>query len=123
MTVSRQSRSHDPSLSGAERRKTPREDLVVRVAYETVDELFSDFTRNINEGGLFIESDAPRELGTRIELHFRLPGSDEPITAHGTVVHVSDGAAGAPGMGVEFEPLDADTRRRVNELVRALRAG
>ena len=44
--------------ASAERRKSERTDLVVRVDYQTVDELFSEFARNINEGGLFVESEA-----------------------------------------------------------------
>lgn len=108
---------------GAERRKTSREDLTVRVEYATVDELFSDFARNINEGGIFVESDDPQALGTEVGLQFRLPGSEEPIEARGLVVHVSDGSQdGMRGMGIEFGELDAETRLRVNDLVRALRA-
>ena len=106
-----------------ERRRSERTDLVVRVDYQTVDELFSDFARDINEGGIFVESDAPHELGTTVDLQFKLPGSSEPVLVKGTVVRVTparDGAA--PGMGVEFEELDTSTRRRINDLVRTLRA-
>jgi uncharacterized protein (TIGR02266 family) len=111
------------SNAGAERRKASREALVVRLEYQTVDELFSDFSTNINEGGMFIESEAPRELGSNVSMQFRLPGSEEPITARGIVVHVSDGSdTGVPGMGIEFEKLDAATRQRINELVKGLRA-
>ena len=111
-----------PDLSSDERRKAPREALVVKVEYETVDQLFTDFSANINEGGIFIESDAPQPPGTRIELEFRLPGTAMPIAAHGMVVHVSDGDTGVRGMGVEFEPLDPGMRRRVDALVRSLRS-
>ena len=109
--------------AGAERRKSSREALVVRLEYRTVDELFSDFTSNINEGGIFVESESPQELGSSVTLQVRLPGSGEPITARGVVVHVTDGdATGVPGMGIEFETFDAATRQRINELVQALRA-
>jgi type IV pilus assembly protein PilZ len=105
-----------------ERRKSSREDFVVRVEYQTVDELFSEFARNVNEGGLFVESDSPRDVGSRVELQFRLPGSDEPVRAKGTVVHVTDGAGAEPaGMGIEFENLDGPTRQLLNDLVRKLR--
>ena len=114
---------HAVTDAGAERRKASREALVVRLEYETVDKLFSDFTRNINEGGIFVESENPQELGSSVRLQFRLPGSEEPMAARGTVVHVSDGGTtGVPGMGIEFEALDAPTRQRINELVKALRA-
>jgi len=106
-----------------ERRKSRRTELVVRVEYREVDELFSEFARNVNEGGIFVESDTPPERGTTIDLRFKLPGGDEPIRVKGTVVHVSNGdGAEPPGMGIEFENLDAAARQRIDELVRKLRA-
>ena len=106
-----------------ERRQSERADLVVRVEYKSVDEFFSEFARNINEGGIFIETDTPSEQGSSVDLQFRLPGSGEPVCARGTVVRVSEGDADdPPGMGIEFEELDGATRDRINELVRKLRA-
>ena len=106
-----------------DRRKSRRTDLVVRVDYQTVDELFSDFARNINEGGIFVETATPHPLGTVVDLQFRLPGSDEPVRIKGTVVRVSGGeGGGSPGLGIEFENLDGPTRQRINNLVRKLRA-
>jgi type IV pilus assembly protein PilZ len=107
---------------GLERRKSERAELVVRVEYQTVDELFSEFARNINEGGLFVETDAAHQTGTNVDLQFRLPGSDEPVRVKGTVVHVYEGEGSEPaGIGIEFEDLDTATRNRINELVRKLR--
>ena len=71
-----------------ERRRSPRAPLVVRIAYSTVDALFSEFTRNINEGGLFIETENPPPTDTRVALQFKLPGSDVPIQARGRVARV-----------------------------------
>ena len=106
-----------------DRRKSQRADLVVRVEYQTVDELFSDFARDINEGGIFVETATPHPLGTLVDLQFKLPGGDEPVRIKGTVVRISDGEGGeSPGLGIEFENLDAPTRQRVNNLVRKLRA-
>jgi type IV pilus assembly protein PilZ len=115
--------SEDP-VSGAEfeRRKSERTDLVVRVAYHTVDELFSEFARNINEGGLFVETDTPHPVGTEVSLQFKIPGSDEPLQVGGRIAHTRDGAPGEPpGMGIEFDDLDAQARQRINDLVRRLR--
>ena len=105
-----------------DRRRSERVELVVRVEYRSVDELFSDFARNVNEGGLFVETDTPPALGTRVELLFRLPGHDEPLRTAGTVVRVSSGGASdPPGMGIEFEEPDSDAHGRIDELVRRLR--
>ena len=105
-----------------DRRKSQRTDLVVRVDYQTVDELFSDFARNVNEGGIFVETLTLHPLGTAVDLQFRLPGGDEPVRVKGSVVHVSDGEDGeSAGLGIEFENLDGPTRQQINELVRKLR--
>jgi type IV pilus assembly protein PilZ len=112
------------TTSGTEfdRRKTDRADLVVRVAYHTIDELFSEFARNINEGGLFVETETPHAVGTEVSLQFKIPGSDEPLHVVGRVAHTSNGGQGEPpGIGIEFDDLDSQARQRINQLVRRLR--
>src|SRR5215475_1609981 len=81
---------------GVERRRWERTELVVRVDYKTVDELFSEFARNINEGGLFVETDTPPEPGSAVALQFRIPGSAEPIAVMGRVVRTSVGDRDEP---------------------------
>jgi type IV pilus assembly protein PilZ len=97
---------------------------MVRVDYKTVDELFSEFARNINEGGMFVETDTPAAPGSAVALQFRIPGSAEPIAVMGRVVRTTDGSREEPpGMGIEFENLDAQSRDLINQLVRSLRVG
>ncbi len=123
MKISAQQAQALDANDAPERRRAERADLVVRVDYQTVDELFSEFARNINEGGLFVESEAPHPLGTRVDLQFQLPGSDQPVQVSGSVVRTSPGSADEPsGMGIVFDELDTQTRQHVNELVRRLRA-
>lgn len=105
-----------------EKRRSKRAPLELRVEYSTVDALFSDFTRNINEGGLFIETDDACAIDTLVTLRFALPGVSDPIETQGRVVWVGqDGDAN--GMGIEFEDLDAAARARINGLIRGLREG
>ncbi len=112
----------DPPVE--ERRQSPRADVLVRVDYQTVDELFSDFARNINEGGLFVETDKPPAVGTEVSLQFRIPGSEEPVVSSGRVVRTATGrGSDPPGMGIEFDGLDERARQRINDLVRQLRSG
>jgi type IV pilus assembly protein PilZ len=112
-------------IDGIERRASPRADIVVRVNYQSVDSLFSEFARNINDGGLFIETETPQPVGTRVELEFKLPGADQPIKVVGNVVRTvstdpgeSDAAA---GMGIEFENLNSDVRQQINKIIQKLR--
>ena len=107
-----------------ERRRSERADLIVRVDYATVDEIFSEFTRDINEGGLFIETEKPPPAGTEVSMQFSLPGGHEAVTTVGRVVRVSAGEDSGPcGMGIEFETLSDEARGRINEIIRGLRAG
>jgi len=111
-----------PQGAADERRRSPRSDLTVRVDYSTIDELFSEFTRDINEGGLFIETEKPSPAGTSVTLHFNLPGGEGAVVATGTVVRVQPGSPGtAPGMGIEFDELDGSARQQINGLIRSLR--
>ena len=105
-----------------ERRLSHRAPVTVRVDYSTIDALFSEFTRNINEGGLFIESETPLALDEQVQLHFRLPGVEDSFKVSGRVAWIRGaGADGPPGMGVEFENLDTEARLRIDEIVQALR--
>lgn len=107
-----------------ERRRSERAECLVRVDYATIDELFSEFSRDINEGGVFIETDNPQPSGTIVSMVFNLPGSDEPIETVGRVVRISGGEAGDPaGMGIEFDDLSSEARSRIDTLIRALRSG
>jgi uncharacterized protein (TIGR02266 family) len=107
----------------SERRHASRAPLVVRVDYSSVEALFSEFTRNINEGGIFIETESPAPIDQMVSLQFQLPGGSEPIKVSGRVVWSTPGGDGEPpGMGVEFENLDPAARARVNELVQSLRS-
>jgi type IV pilus assembly protein PilZ len=107
-----------------ERRRSERTDYVVRVDYKTVDELFSEFARNINEGGLFVETEQPPAVGSMVALEFQIPGGAEPIQVMGRVIRTSEGERDEPlGMGIEFENLDGQSRDLINDLVRNLRVG
>ena len=112
----------DPLPDDAEKRRSERTPLVVRVDYTTVDAFFSEFTADINEGGLFIETETPPPSGTAVLLNFKLPGEEEPIRVHGRVVwsRAPEGRESA-GMGIEFENLDHAARARIDQVVRNLR--
>lgn len=107
----------------ADRRRADRAGVTVRIDYATVDEMFSEFTRDINEGGLFIETEKPHQAGTEVSMQFHLPGSGEVLQTLGRVVRVSSGHQASPsGMGIEFDELTADDRRKIDVIVRALRS-
>ena len=100
-----------------------RAEVVVRIEYGTVDAMFREFTRDINEGGVFVATSEPLALEERVELQFRLPGSEDGIEAIGRVIRVDDGSdGGEAGMAIEFEELDREARASIDQLVRSLRS-
>jgi uncharacterized protein (TIGR02266 family) len=108
--------------AAVERRRSQRAPVTVRIEYATVDALFSDFTRNINEGGIFVETDELIPLDEKVELKLRLPGSPELVHARGRVVRVEPASEGsAAGVAIEFEQLDSAARELINRAVRNLR--
>ena len=105
-----------------ERRRSQRAPIEIAIQYESVDELFSEFTRNINEGGLFVATERPLEIDETVQLSFRLPGTQEAIHALGRVARVeTKEQGGVAGIGIEFEQLDDSARAAINRLVRSLR--
>lgn len=122
-TVSLESETAEGPGVGDERRRARRAGVTVRIDYATVDEMFSEFTRDINEGGLFIETEKPHQPGTEVAMQFHLPGSDEVLRTVGRVVRVSSGDVGSPpGMGIEFDELTPADRGKIDRIVRALRS-
>ncbi len=121
MARSAQSAVATEFIEGIERRSSPRADLLVRVNYTAVDALFSEFARNVNEGGIFIETETPQPIGTTVELEFKLPGMEEPLEVIGRVVRLDRDGPDGSGMGIEFENLDANCRDLINDIIRKLR--
>lgn len=123
--------SHDADRP-ENKRRFPRQEVVIRVNYSTVDDFFSEFATNINEGGIFIETEQLHPVGTLVTLQFQLPECTTPLTVEGRVVWAREADAasfsrmtrksvGGVGMGVEFETLDWSARNEINRLVRSLR--
>jgi len=108
--------------AAVERRRSERAPVTVRIEYATVDALFSDFTRDINEGGIFVETDEEIPLDEKIELKLHLPGSKRLVHARGRVVRVQSACDASPaGIAIEFDELDQEARETINAAVRRLR--
>ena len=115
MASSRQSGSDD-------RRRHDRVPLKIPVDYTSVDAFFTEFSANINEGGMFVEMDDPPELGTLVQLQFDLPGRLGAVQVEGRIAWMSDGKDDSPaGVGVEFQNLPSNVRETINNVVRDLR--
>ncbi|MBK9306822.1 MAG: PilZ domain-containing protein [Nitrospira sp.] len=104
-------------------RSEPRISLAFRVRYHTPDGMrFESRAGGIGGGGLFIESQSPLPVGTKLAMEFSLPEkSEEWLPAKGSVAWVcpkADQYTFSPGMGIRFTEIADEIRDRIHELVK-----
>lgn len=108
---------------GSQRRAAPRVDVTWSVDCRTADTFLYASISNLSELGIFVRTTEPLPVGTQLTLCFEPPG-EAGFTLRGVVQWTnpvrpfSDNRN--PGMGIRFVGLDADSRRRLSELVRTL---
>jgi uncharacterized protein (TIGR02266 family) len=95
--------------------------VVVRAAGNKVAAGIRLDTADLSEGGAFLRSDLLFEVGETLSLEIPLAGG-ETLAARGRVAWVTRGGrAEAPaGMGIEFEKLSPQDRRRLSQSLRRL---
>ena len=113
----------EPTPSGIERRQYERFETSISVDYSSGDTFLFSYIQNISEMGIFIRTDHPSRIGTRLRLRFHVEDG-EPLTLDGEVTWINplreSGDNLNPGMGVRFIELTPDKRERVVGLVRTV---
>jgi len=77
-------------------------------------------TKNLGEGGIFVEMDDPPAKGTIVEVEFTPPHGQKSIRTLGIVRWRSTEAPGA-GAGIKFAPVNEQDREKLLNLVRGAR--
>lgn len=114
----------DKDPDGSERRIHERfEATSIAVDYASGDTFLFAYLQNISEMGIFVRTDHPANVGTRLRLRFQLDRG-EPLELDGEVTWINPyketGDNLNPGMGVRFVELTPDTREQVVALVRTV---
>jgi uncharacterized protein (TIGR02266 family) len=92
----------------------------VRVDLRSENTFFTGFSENISEGGLFIATEAPHEIGNELDVELSLMGGGHRITQKVVVrwIRPSEAAGGLPaGMGVQFLILTDHEKLALQEFV------
>ncbi len=109
---------------GGERRKHQRVTAEVLIKYQSADQFFTDYMQNISSGGIFVPTDDPLPLDTRLLITFSLPDCEQPITTEGIVIrsiHADpDSGVDPSGMGIQFQALSEDNLRLIDVYVESL---
>ena len=96
--------------------------LLVRLAYQTIEDFKLRFAPNLSRGGVFIRTREPKPVGTAVAFELRLASGEKVLRGEGVVRSVETEDLGAtpprvPGMAVQFTRLDAASRALVELVV------
>jgi type IV pilus assembly protein PilZ len=112
----------DKPTTGAERREHQRFETTISVDYASGDTFLFAYLQNISEMGIFVRTETPLAIGTRLRLRFQV--GDSELALDGEVTWINPvrptGDNLNPGMGVRFIELTPDTREEVVSLVRTV---
>jgi len=103
----------------SERRKHPRVLVRAMVDYESQDTFLYDYSENLSQGGLFIQTDNPLKMGDTFELKFSLPDIEKVFQVKCIVRWIvsENKEELLKGMGVEFQNLSNDDRDLIKAYV------
>jgi type IV pilus assembly protein PilZ len=111
----------------SERRAFPRSSIELNVEYKKLNTFFHDYTRNISQGGTFIRTPKPLEVGTEFIFKLKVPELLEPLALRGQVKWIvrEEEAGRDPdkpeaGMGIQFLYASEEDRLRVEMTVERL---
>jgi len=107
-----------------DRRSADRIDVVWSVDCETDETFLYASITNISELGIFVRTNQPLQVGTRLTLRFAVPASSESFVLRGQVQWVNPLRVLAenlnPGMGIRFLDLAPEERERIVGIIRTI---
>lgn len=102
-------------------RTDERASVHMEVAYKESGSFIKSYILNVNDGGLFIKTETPLPLDSKVTLSLTLPGDTEIMEMEGVVVWTNPrgGKNSFPkGMGVKFLNLKSEHAKKINSLVK-----
>jgi uncharacterized protein (TIGR02266 family) len=100
----------------AEQRAAPRVSVTVDIHWWSDSHFYSDLSGDISEGGLFLSTYRPLEVGTLVDVEFSLPETERTILARGQVRWIREHSAELPrGVGIRFERVSDEDREAIHE--------
>jgi uncharacterized protein (TIGR02266 family) len=95
--------------------KRAGERLTINKEFESFDAFIQEYVTNISRTGVFIKTQTPLAIGTRVNLRFTVIMDDiETIEGVGEVMRVEKDP---PGMGVVFRELSAYSKGLIEKLL------
>ena len=105
-----------------ERRAHERFPLTVEVTHTSEHNFFTGFMEDISEGGIFVATHAPVEIGDKLELTFSVPGMPGNCTLVCRVrwlrAYNPDSNETIPGMGLSFDDLPGQAKEAIDRFIK-----
>ena len=109
-----------------DKRRQQRHSVILKVDYRDVNKFFTDFAENLSAGGMFIATRKPLPPGTIITVEFILPDTSVKIKTKAEVVWARKSTLSPSqkrGMGIRFNDLTEDDKKKIDFLVSRLKMG
>jgi len=108
---------------GSERRQHERVVVDIEVDYRADDTFLFAYITDISAMGIFVQTNNPEEVGTRLNLCFRMPDDGRLMEVEGEVTWINpqrpdDPSGRNPGMGIRFVNLEDEDRVDLMRMVR-----
>jgi uncharacterized protein (TIGR02266 family) len=105
--------------TGIERREFLRLPTHIRIEFGKRAKHQFATVRDVSQGGLFIATRRPLELGSEVQLMLELDFADTPLEVSGTVAWVRAEPRGdePAGMGISFSKPDPEVRQAISRIV------
>ena len=111
-------------MPGGDRRINDRQAIELKVEYKRLNTFFADYTKNISNGGTFIRTDKPLDVGTEFVFALGIPQLDGPLRLRGKVMWIISAERAtreAPaGMGIRFQYANDGERQATETIVEQL---
>jgi uncharacterized protein (TIGR02266 family) len=92
--------------------------------FASIDAFLEEYVTNISPDGVFVRTDDPYPIGTRVNLRFSIILDEvETIEGLGEVVRVVEDPLGITGMGVVFVELNSVSEKIIGRLFTRRPAG
>jgi uncharacterized protein (TIGR02266 family) len=101
------------------RRKSLRLALHANVTMRSETNFFSAMTENISDGGVFVATLSPPDIGEKVKLQISVEG-EGGIVVSGIVRWLRSSEDGYSGCGIQFENLSPEGKRAVDTLVSSI---
>jgi uncharacterized protein (TIGR02266 family) len=111
----------DMEFEADNQRVDERLNATLKVSYKSYPEFITEYTKDVSNGGMFINTKRHHEINEIVEFSIHVPGLERPLIFRGEVVHIKihnvpDENA---GIGIKFLDIDSGSRKSLIDYIKS----